>query len=356
MSKPENLNIEHEKIEEERGFNYTWLTPEESETLFKIANEIREKQYRSFVGDVNGVIFVLMAAMDYFEGLSDEDKEKLGPIRDKILKANPRLAKDPYQHHTPNWRFKAVPRTQKDANQFIEKNIMETAGKDPADPGKGTFIASYRAEDYAHAAENTSFVLMAYDIANMRQATQEEAGPSGAYQHRLVPMSGELKDYFLGAIFFEIDAQIPSYETVRDYLGTKKEALTSQALEDYRKSVGDLSKKGIEYAADEGLLVASITGSIDYFTHSIYFEFEKNRPLIMERIKSKDLLERASQWVKSTPSPSIPFSLTGKTIDGLKEALLLPKMILQGVREGCESALKELIQEYNLKKKQSSKI
>ena len=143
---------------------------------------------------------------------------------------------------------------------------------------------------------------------------------------------------------------------MRDYLGTKKEALTSQALEDYRKSVGDLSKKGIEYAADEGLLVASITGSIDYFTHSIYFEFEKNRPLIMERIKSKDLLERASQWVKSTPSPSIPFSLTGKTIDGLKEALLLPKMILQGVREGCESALKELIQEYNLKKKQSSKI
>lgn len=328
---------------------YVHLTPEESRLLFAVAREVGETKKQQFIGDTNGVIFVLMALVHDYIGLSDQQKQVLAPLKGKIANVYPEwLNRD-----VPlNWRFIPVERKLKSATEFMDANVMATAGKDPSDPGEGTFMENYYAEDYAHEnPRGRSFVLAAYNSLKMRPATEEE-GRGRGWNFRNVPLSGNLHDAFRGAVLVELGSQIPDVTTVRELLDSKKNEWIQTALQQCKDKAAALAKDGIGFAADEAVLESKLSDRVDMFVHiygsDVLGGWRGYDTLSFEEVSAR--LHRMTERIG--PLAGVPFSLQTiphANIESVAEGISLIPNLGRSITSQCEETVSELFKEYNAK-------
>lgn len=232
----------------------------------------------------------------------------------------------------------------------MQKNVIETAGKSPTDPGEGTFAAGYYAEDYAHMnPKGRAFVLAAYNMENMRLATEEESRGNGR-NHRYVPTSGALHDAFKGAILVEMDSQVPDTTAVKERIDSKKEEWLQEIMESYKLEVARLAEGGISYSTNEDELATMLLKSAEAFT-----EHYGNYALSYES-SLDDILKRLSDhgMFSYLMANQLPYSLQAKPgtdMELFTEAISLSRKLSSILLSKCESAVKQLFQEYNPERK-----
>jgi len=337
------------------------LSQAESNVLVDIARRYEEEFWvklraeggKTYIGETRGMLRLLGDILKNFDGIDQTYREPLRPIHQKIVASLPELAAASSEQ--VEWRFVAVPRTENPSVHL--QPYVNLHGKNPRDPGQGTFIADHTVEEYVRDVNPvTSYALFAYRGALLRNATREEAGESGAFNNRLVPKSGELRDTYLGGIVVEPDDAIPAFSLIRERVATDLPQWLEESTKRLRDEVSALCERGCIYEVAESAVREYIQGYVLSVLHELRAAHEDvmkgtvhwSRTGPMTTFDFLAVFPEAADMAERTTFKPSTFSIRGNILTdaGLRDvthAISLPVMLKSEVSRKLQKLVEELV-------------
>ncbi len=347
----QTFSVEPEVRKDESLDNLPFLSfsPNETKALLAVSDEISRADKIRYVGQTTGIVEVIERLTQRFDAMPEKQRILLAPLREKMIQQYPQWFE---KHALLNWRFIGIDRHQRNLNDFILHNVIETAGKNPGDLGAGTFVAGYRVEDYVSAnPRGKAFVLVVYDAGSLMPATENEAD-GNAWQHRYVSTTGDLKDAFLGAILLEPDSQLPDATAVRESIDDQKYTWVEEAIAERNKAITRLAARGISYEFKSNddqfrkealLFIESLVGQ--------YKTFVLGDPRKINDLSSSEYHSRLSSLeVESRLFASkiaFSFSSAQQSDEDFVDASNVPMQISKFLFSHYKDAIEKLFSEYN---------
>ena len=272
-----------------------------------------------------------------------------------------------------DWRYVEFPKDEGNLDgvltQWIENAgrplwIDRQTGEQKVDPLPGACIGGDYAEGYAHHnKEERPFVFFAYDISRMGNAPMSWS-KHGLINRRLIPpglptepwedLSPEdqeeyhrrFAERFRGAIVFQFDIQIPTFEVLEERIHENMKDILLEAIEKSRAAAEALHAKGVQYTFDVNSLGLSLCNNLDRFMVLLKSICDTPR-----RNTGNEFLQRIAQesnWVGAFRSGvDQSFTLFPPQLDALDEVLEVPRHANAHLMQSVLGVIHQVVREYN---------